>query len=196
MQFVAIILLCILSAVVYGIVHDQITARICIEYFTIGHPPIFRVPVESPTLIALAWGVIATWWVGLGLGILLACAARLGNRPPRDVGSFVRPIAMLLAITAMLAALAGVLGYFVARQGGVFLLEPLASRVPVEKHVPFITDLWAHSASYLIWRHRWHRLDHSDLAFAKDLAHLIANNGSVRPLRNHAARLAAGLHRG
>jgi hypothetical protein len=37
-QAIAIILLSIASAVGYGIVHDQITARICIEYFTIGHP--------------------------------------------------------------------------------------------------------------------------------------------------------------
>jgi len=32
---------CILAAVFYGILHDQITARICVEYFTIGHPIVF-----------------------------------------------------------------------------------------------------------------------------------------------------------
>ena len=30
------ILLCTTAAAVYGVVHDQITARLCIEYFTIG----------------------------------------------------------------------------------------------------------------------------------------------------------------
>jgi len=37
MQAIRIVLLSIASAVAYGIVHDQITARICIEYFTIGY---------------------------------------------------------------------------------------------------------------------------------------------------------------
>jgi hypothetical protein len=35
MQSLAIIGLSILAAVVYDIVHDQSTARICVEYFTI-----------------------------------------------------------------------------------------------------------------------------------------------------------------
>ena len=77
MEGVAIVLLAIVSAVVYGVVHDQVTARVCIEYFTIGHPPIF--PTESPTLLGLGWGVVATWWAGLLLGVPLALAARPGD---------------------------------------------------------------------------------------------------------------------
>ncbi len=65
MQSIAIIFLCVFSAVVYGILHDQITARICVEYFTIGHPPVFG--TDDPTLLGLGWGVIATWWVGCSL---------------------------------------------------------------------------------------------------------------------------------
>jgi hypothetical protein len=59
MEFIKIVLLSILAAVSYGICHDQVTARICIEYFTIGHAPVFR--TTSPTLLALGWGVIASW---------------------------------------------------------------------------------------------------------------------------------------
>ncbi len=149
LQSIAIVVLSILAAVIYGIVHDQITARICIEYFTIGHPPIFAAPVTSPTVIGFAWGVIATWWVGLGLGIPLAVAARAGRRPQRDVASLVRPIALLMVFTGVLATVCGAIGYFAASRGWIVLLEPLASRVPVDKHVVFLTDLWAHSASYL-----------------------------------------------
>jgi hypothetical protein len=54
-----IILLCVLSAITYGILHDQVTARICVEYFTIGHPPMFA--TDSPTFLALGWGILATW---------------------------------------------------------------------------------------------------------------------------------------
>jgi hypothetical protein len=44
-----IILASVAAAIIYGIVHDQITARICIEYFTVFHPPVFL--TQSPTLL-------------------------------------------------------------------------------------------------------------------------------------------------
>jgi hypothetical protein len=53
-------------------------------------------------------------------------------------------------VMAVLAALAGVIGFVLARNGAVVLLEPLASMVPADKHVRFLADLWAHSASYLV----------------------------------------------
>jgi hypothetical protein len=62
MQAARIILYCVLGAVGYGVVHDQITARICLKYFTIGHPQVFN--TQSATLLGIGWGVIATWWVG------------------------------------------------------------------------------------------------------------------------------------
>jgi hypothetical protein len=128
------------------VIHDQITARICVEYFTIGHPRV--VPSVDPTVLACVWGVIATWWVGAILGIPLAVVSRAGCRPPRDMSSLVRPISILFAGTAILAVAAGVVGYVAASNGWVILVGPLAQRVPVEKHVAFIVDLWAHVASY------------------------------------------------
>jgi len=58
MQSIKIILTCVVAAILYGIVHDQITARICVEYFSVFHPAIFS--TESPTLLALGWGMVAT----------------------------------------------------------------------------------------------------------------------------------------
>ena len=148
MQALAIVALCVGSAVVYGILHDQVTARLCVEYFTIGHPPVFA--TESPTLLGLGWGIIATWWAGLLLGVPLAIAARAGRRPRRDARSLVGPALTLLGVMGGCALLAGILGFTLARRGDVYLLEPLASRVPTDRHVWFLTDLWAHSASYLV----------------------------------------------
>ncbi len=148
MQFIMILFLCIDAAILYGILHDQITARICIEYFTIGHPPIFG--TDNPTVLAIAWGIFATWWVGFLLGVPLAIVARVGSRPKRDVKTFIRPIAILLAVMAGCALVAGVIGRLLAGAGVVYLIGPLATRVPVDKHVAFITDLWMHNASYLV----------------------------------------------
>jgi hypothetical protein len=144
----SIIGLCILAAVTYGIVHDQVTARVCVEYFTIGHPPVF--PTESPTLLGLGWGIIATWWVGVLLGVPLAVAARMGSRPQRDARSLVRSIGILLAVMAVSATIAGFMGYSLALAGKISLTEPLASRIPVERHPLFLADLWTHLASYRV----------------------------------------------
>src|ERR1700722_17689148 len=108
MESLAIVLLCIGAAVVYGVLHDQVTARICVEYFTIGHPPVFA--TDDPTLLGPGWGIIATWGVGLLLGIPLAMVARAGSRPKRSVGALVRPLACLLAVMAVSAAVAGCIG--------------------------------------------------------------------------------------
>jgi hypothetical protein len=148
MQALRIVLLCILAAVTYGIAHDQITARVCVEYFTVGHPRVFG--TDDPTLLGLGWGVIATWWVGLLLGIPLAIVARAGTRPRRSAGSLVRPILWLLSAMAVCALAAGVLGWFLARSGAVFLVGPIAGELPADRHTPFLADLWAHLASYIV----------------------------------------------
>jgi hypothetical protein len=146
MQAIGIILMCILAAVVYGIIHDQITARICVEYFTVGHPPVFD--TDDPTLLGLGWGIIATWWVGLMLGVPLAIVARVGAQPKRSASSLLRPIVTLLAVMACCAMAFGTLGWFFAEIGAVILRGRIALDVPESQHVPFIADLWAHLASY------------------------------------------------
>src|SRR5690242_2718709 len=128
MQYIEIVVLCVVVAVSYGILHDQVTARICIEYFTIGHAPIFG--TQDPTLLALGWGVLATWWAAVMLGVPLAFVPRFGRRPKRTVGSLVRPLVTLMIVSFALAAIAGTLGAAFASAGIVTLIDPLAAAVP------------------------------------------------------------------
>lgn len=137
-----------LMAIAYGLCLDQITIRICPEYFTIGHPII--VPTQDLTLIALAWGVVATWWAGLIAGLALAAASRLGSWPKRSAGSLVRPLGVLFVVMAAVAALAGVVGFVLASRNVVWLVPQLSKRLPEAAHVAFLTDLWIHSASYAV----------------------------------------------
>jgi hypothetical protein len=141
-----IVLLGIGAAILYGILHDQVTARICVEYFTVGHPPLF--PTDSPTLLAFGWGILATWWVGLALGLAVAVAARAGSRPKLAVRDLLRPTAVLLGCMAAASLLLGLVGFLLAKSGSVWLLEPLASAVPADRHVRFLADAWAHMAAY------------------------------------------------
>jgi len=147
MQAFRIVLTCIVAAVVYGIVHDQFTAHICVEYFSVFHPPVF--PTSSPTLLALGWGVIATWWMGAFLGVLLALAARVGSRRKIGASELVRPISKLLLIMGFLAAFAGLTGYVLAIRGAIGPPGWVASVLPPARHARFMADWWAHNASYL-----------------------------------------------
>src|SRR5690349_5536145 len=121
MEYLRIIGLCVFAAIGYGILHDQVTARVCVEYFTIGHPPL--IPSDDPTLLALAWGTVATWWVGLPLGLLVAVSARTGRGPKWTTRQLVRPILLLLAVMYLCALTAGVIGWFLASGGVIYLTE-------------------------------------------------------------------------
>ena len=146
MKSIGIIALTVASCVIYGVLHDQITARICIEYFTIGHPPIF--PTQDPTLIGLGWGVIATWWVGFILGISLAIVSRVGASPKITASQLFRPILFIMSVSAAFSIATGIVGFVAARNGWVYLVGAIANQVPADKQTAFITDLWAHSGSY------------------------------------------------
>jgi len=147
MEALKIIAVCVLSCVIYGVIHDQITARICVEYFTIGHAPVF--PTNDPTLLGLGWGIIATWWVGVLLGMPLAFFAHIGSLPKITARQLVRPLVVLMVCSGCIAVLAGLIGYVAASHGWVFLVGSMAKRVPADKHVAFLVDLWAHNASYI-----------------------------------------------
>ena len=148
MQSLKIVLTCVLAAVLYGIIHDQFTAHICVEYFSVFHPPVFS--TTSPTLLALGWGVIATWWMGVFLGTFLAFAARAGSRNKIDAGQLLRPISELLLVMGFLAASAGLAGYVLTRLGIIAPPGWVGSILPPEKHARFMADWYAHNASYSV----------------------------------------------
>lgn len=137
-----------LAAIVYGILHDQVTAHICVEYFTIAHPPVF--PTESPFLLALGWGIIATWWVGLPLGILLAVAARLGRNAKLGLGDLRRKIVRLMIVSGCAAMIAGVIGASLFAMQLLVLTGEWATVIPESRWPYFAFALWAHSASYAV----------------------------------------------
>lgn len=148
MASVRIVLLCVVAAILYGVAQDQVTARICVEYFTAGHAPLLQ--TNSPTLLALFWGTVATWWVGLLLGVTLSIAARAGNAPRRSARELVVPVVRLLGVVGACATGAGVIGWLVARTGALPLPPRFAFRIPPERHAVFVADGAAHLAAYLV----------------------------------------------
>ena len=147
MEFAKIIALGLFAAIAYGVIHDQVTARVCLEYFTIAHPPLIR--TTSPTLLAFAWGFVATWWVGLPLGVIFAMAARHGDRPKLSAAQ-VRPYILgLMVVVGALAATSGLMAYLLATRGAIALSKDWSDLLPDGAQIPFLVDVWTHIASYL-----------------------------------------------
>jgi len=137
----------VLAAIVYGILHDLVTAHVCLQYFTVAHPLIL--PSGDPVVMALLWGVLATWWVGLALGVPLAVAARFGGRPELSLSDVLPNILSILKATACMALVLGLIGYFLSQMHWIWLLPPMSEKIPRESWDGFFFDAFAHVGSYL-----------------------------------------------
>lgn len=147
MKFFGIVFFAVVAAVAYGVVHDQITARLCVEYFTIGHPRL--IDSDSPFVLGLFWGVVGTWWVGAGLGVALGAASRLGSWPKLEWKDHRRGVAWLLGVMGVLALMAGV-----AAAGALMGHDPeemgdfTGAAVPPQVRRLFLVDAAVHLTSY------------------------------------------------
>lgn len=135
------------AAIVYGICMDNVTARICVEYFSIAHPHVIE--SVSPTALAFTWGVLATWWAGAAIGVVLAVAARAGNRRKLGARELIKPVLMLMAGMAVTTASAGLVGYLLAKHGAIELGLPMAEWIAPERRVLFLAVASAHLAAYV-----------------------------------------------
>lgn len=81
LNFFLIIIFSILVAGIYGIIHDQITYSISNDYFTLFKFQQFGIsksPLNIRAKVAII-GFLATWWVGLFLGIVYALLSLFRN---------------------------------------------------------------------------------------------------------------------
>ena len=143
-----VILITILAAITYGIIHDEITAHLCVEYFTLAHAPLFH--TDSPAILGLCWGIAATLGVGLVLGVLLAAVSQSGASPPYPIPPLIRSISSLLLMMALSAALPGIMGFNLSRHSLIPFPSGFAYLIPLDRHDRFIAVWFAHSASYLV----------------------------------------------
>jgi hypothetical protein len=91
----------------YGILQDQVSARLCPEYFTAMHPPIPG--LTDPTLLGIAWGFLGSWWGGALVGYISGMVDTSGTKhPPMPVRSLIKPMLVTVLVVAVVTALAGV----------------------------------------------------------------------------------------
>ena len=98
---------------IYGILHDQITYTISPEYYTkfkfyqfglmdIGNEAIF----PNPRIEVSAVGFLATWWMGLPIGIILS----LVGLTIKDNNQMFRVVMRAVLLTVIVAFFTGLIG--------------------------------------------------------------------------------------
>lgn len=136
---------------IYGAVHDQISYSISPEYFTklkfhqfaswdFGWPP---------RLFAALVGFLASWWVGLIGGWILARVglAELAEVSPRH--HFIRAFALAAGIAAICGVLGVQCGLAMSRRANLAGWQEWQSRLELEDLPAFIVVAYLHWASYL-----------------------------------------------
>lgn len=161
---IKIILITTLWFILYGILNDQITIRICAEYFTVFHRRI--VASDNITVIAIAWGIAATWWFGLSVGVILALVSRFFTANKIDnIRHLMRLGGWLSLFVFCFSLVAGFIGYFLA-VNDLILVSYWFRGIPQSSEARFLAVLFWHNALYLdagisavvlvaaIWRRR------------------------------------------
>ena len=121
-----------LTIVGYAMLQDQISARVCPEYFTVLHPPIPG--MTDPALLGISWGFIGGWWGGIVLGYVAGIVATLGPHPQLAPRELVRPLLVLVSVLATVTALTGFTVWQHANLLGVSLDGGMNELVPQERH--------------------------------------------------------------
>ena len=73
----------------FGVLMDQVSARLCPEYFTVLHNPIPG--LTDPTLVGVVWRVLGAAGGGIALGYAAGLAATVGPRPALTARELIRP---------------------------------------------------------------------------------------------------------
>jgi hypothetical protein len=91
---------------------------------------------------------VATWWVGLPLGVIVAMAARHGSRPKLSAAQVGPYIFGLMLVVGALALTSGLLAYLPATRGAIALSKDWSDLLPEGAQIPFLVDAWTHGSSY------------------------------------------------
>lgn len=127
-KLIALILILIIAPIIggiYGMLHDQITYTISNEYYTkfkfiqfgldhwgmgtdIGTEAAPEIKLDNPRLGAAIVGVLATWWVGMIIGIILGLIG-LMHQNAKKMFIITMKASLLTVVIALLVGLLGLL---------------------------------------------------------------------------------------
>lgn len=132
----------------YGMLQDQVSARLCPEYFTVFHNPIPG--LTEPTLIGIAWGFLGAWWGGALFGYFAGLTATIGKKPPLRVKDLVLPMSLTVLAVGGAVAVTGWVVASYADQLNVEVDPYIAESVPADRRRALMVVACYHQAAYLL----------------------------------------------
>lgn len=95
MQAIRFIFTVVSLTCLFGIALDLVTAHVWVDYFAVHHPKV--VESRSPVVMAIVWGVGASWWFGAIAAAILWWFNR--RRPnPLPASTLIRWVVRALAV--------------------------------------------------------------------------------------------------
>ena len=112
--FVLFLVLAVFAAGLFGAVHDQISYTVSPEYFTHFKFPMFHLlDARIPERIRAAEvGFLASWWMGIPLGLLTGVAGFIHNNPKQMKLALLKSLPVILGFTLAFSLAGLVYGYF------------------------------------------------------------------------------------
>jgi hypothetical protein len=125
-----------------GICLDLVTANIAVEYFSVHHPTI--VPTANPWILAIVWGVAASWWFGAIAGLVIASINHWRQTPlePRRILKWNLIACILIWVTLVTVVLSVIA---IAE-----LIPPDKRRATFEHDRRLVAVAMAHQYEYLL----------------------------------------------
>jgi hypothetical protein len=120
-KFLAFPILLIIAPIIaagYGILHDQLTYSISPEYYTkfkfiqFGLVENATMAVSQPRLAVAYVGIMATWWMGIPIGIILASVGLIHENGKRMLIVTTKAFLLAIAVTFLTGLIGLIYGYF------------------------------------------------------------------------------------
>ena len=139
METAKLVLRCVAAIMLFAVVLGAVSAWICPESFTGSRPE------ELGALPPVALGILSRVLDFLApcviIGLALGNAANLGHRPAVKAFFFTKPLLIHALLMAIAATIAGVIGYFTARQGMWRISSQLPPGISPER-LPALAAVW------------------------------------------------------
>ena len=180
--FLRYLLLCMVAAGVFGAVHDQISYSVSPEYYTRFKFLQFGLTDTAvpERLRAAVVGFLASWWMGIPLGLLTGVAGFMQHTPSLMQRALLRSLPLVMGV-ALVVALGGLV-YGWAQTAHVDLSRYRGWYIPagLENLRAFLCAGYMHNAAYMggllavpaAWAFHWvvkrhtadapHRASHTD----------------------------------
>lgn len=142
MELVKLVLLALAFIAGYGAVLGEASALLCPEAFA-------EDGASSALLVGPLKMMIEFLIPGIVIGLAIAFAANIGERPALKAFFFVRPLIALTVFNACIATIGAVIGYFATKNGAYEVVGPIARLLPPERHPLLGASWWALLASYV-----------------------------------------------